>query len=69
MGGWIRIPIDLPNESDRRTILSILSDNGLEVRVKKEKAKTRYQRFIEFKEQAICGSDADGQLRGDVQVE
>ena len=60
MDNWIRIPIDISGESDRRTILSILSDYGLEVRTKKEKVKTRYQRFVEFREQEPEGED-DGQ--------
>ena len=51
MNGWTRIPIDIPSENDRRTVLGILSDNGLEVRIKKEKVGSRWQRFVEHREQ------------------
>ena len=51
MNNWIRIPIDIQSENDRRIVLSVLSDNGLEVRVKKDKVgSARIKRFIEYKE-------------------
>ena len=57
MDNWIRIPIDISGENDRRTVLSILSDYGLEVRTKREKVKTRYQRYVEYREQGSNDCD------------
>ncbi len=47
---WTRIPIDSLNESDRRTMVSILAAGGLEVRIMKVKEKTVTKRFVEYKE-------------------
>jgi hypothetical protein len=45
---WTRIPCDIPEESDRRRIISILADNGLAVRIVKVKINTRYKRYVEY---------------------
>lgn len=50
MTEYIRIPCDLPNEDDRRKIIAILADAGLEVRAVKVKEGTRWKRYVEFRE-------------------
>ena len=54
MTEWTRIPMEIPNETDRRTLCAILTSVGLEVRIVKER-KTKgsaYQKFIEYRQQA-----------------
>ena len=51
MNDWTRIPMEIPNEADRRTLCAILTSVGLEVRIVKER-KTKgsaYQRYIEYR--------------------
>ena len=51
MDDWTRIPMEIPNEADRRTLCAILASVGLEVRIVKER-KTKggaYQRYIEYR--------------------
>lgn len=51
---WTRIPVEIANETDRRTLCSILASVSLEVRIVKER-KTKssaYQRYIEYRQQA-----------------
>ena len=50
MNKWTRIPADIPSESDRRQLMAILADRGLEVRMKKDKPKNLTLRFVEFRE-------------------
>jgi hypothetical protein len=57
---WVHIPIDIPGESDRRSLLAILSDYGLEVRTVKEKVGTRIQRFVEYRKPAAADKDGEG---------
>ena len=47
---WVRIPADIPSESDRRMLMAILADSGLEVRTLRLKVGTRYKRFVEYRE-------------------
>ena len=37
MDDWIRIPMEITNETDRRTLCAILASIGLEVRIVKVK--------------------------------
>lgn len=51
---WTRIPVEIANETDRRTLCAILASVSLEVRIVKER-KTKssaYQRYIEYRQQA-----------------
>ena len=51
MNDWNRIPMEIANETDRRTLCAILASIGLEVRIVKER-KTKssaYQRYIEYR--------------------
>lgn len=49
--GWIRVPVPIESEADRRTMVAVLASAGLEVRIVKER-KTKssaYQRYIEYR--------------------
>lgn len=49
---WFRIPFPITDEQDRRTLVSILAANGMEVRIIKEKPpKSTYKRFVEYRPQ------------------
>jgi len=48
--GWIRIPTDLPDTDDRRKIIAVLADSGLEVRAVKVKEGNRIRRYVEYRE-------------------
>lgn len=51
MHEWIRIPMEIFSEEDRRRLTAILAAAGLEVRVVKDR-KTKngsYQRYIEYR--------------------
>lgn len=51
MTEWIRIPIPIEAEADRRTLIAILAAAGLEVRIVKERPtkSSAYKRFVEYK--------------------
>ena len=53
MNEWIRIPQPIENESDRRTLVSILAAAELEVRIVKHRdnPKGKFQRYIEYRQQ------------------
>ena len=46
MDDWTRIPMEITNETDRRTMAAILASVGLEVRVVKVSA---YRKYIEYR--------------------
>ena len=46
---WTRIPCDIPSEEDRRKVIAVLADMGLEVRVVKVK-DGRIKRYVEYRE-------------------
>lgn len=48
---WTRIPEPIESEADRRTLVAILANAGLEVRVTKERLTQRSaaKRFVEFR--------------------
>ena len=54
MTDWTRIPMEIPNEADRRTICAILASVGLEVRVVKVKLTKggTPKKYIEYRQQA-----------------
>lgn len=51
MTEWIRIPIEITNETDRRTMAAILASVGLEVRIVKVKPTkgSAYRKYIEYR--------------------
>ena len=51
MDDWTRIPMEIPNESDRRTLCAILTSVGMEVRVVKVKPTkgSAYRKYIEYR--------------------
>ena len=51
MDDWTRIPMEIPNEADRRTMAAILTSVGLEVRVVKVKPTkgSAYRKYIEYR--------------------
>ena len=51
MDGWTRIPIEITNETDRRTMAAILTSVGLEVRIVKVKPTkgSAYRKYIEYR--------------------
>ena len=51
MTDWIRIPMEIPNEADRRTMAAILTSVGLEVRIVKVKPTkgSAYRKYIEYR--------------------
>ena len=51
MDDWTRIPMEIPNEADRRTMSAILTSVGLEVRIVKVKPRkgSAYRKYIEYR--------------------
>ena len=51
MTEWTRIPIEITNETDRRTMAAILASVGLEVRIVKVKPTkgSAYRKYIEYR--------------------
>lgn len=51
MTEWTRIPIEITNETDRRTLCAILASVGLEVRIAKVKPTkgSAYRKYIEYR--------------------
>ena len=51
MTEWTRIPIEITNETDRRTLAAILASVGLEVRIVKVKPTkgSAYRKYIEYR--------------------
>ena len=51
MTEWTRIPIEITNETDRRTMAAILATVGLEVRIVKVKPTkgSAYRKYIEYR--------------------
>ena len=54
MNDWNRIPMEIANETDRRTMAAILASVGLEVRIVKVKPTkgSAYRKYIEYRQQA-----------------
>ena len=54
MDDWTRIPMEIANETDRRTLCAILTSVGMEVRVVKVKPTkgSAYRKYIEYRQQA-----------------
>lgn len=52
---WVRIPVAVPEEADRRTLCGLLTAIGLEVRIIREKDTNRGKpkRFVEFRHTGI----------------
>lgn len=50
---WIRIPVPVESETDRRTICAILAACGLTVRIVKVRLTQRgtVKRFVEFRQE------------------
>lgn len=54
-GEWSRLPFEITNDQDRRTLCGILSAYGAEVRVARDKLSTKvYHRFVEYKRQEVA---------------
>ena len=51
MPDWIRIPVPIESEADRRELAAILAASGLEVRIVKERPtkSAPYKRFLEYR--------------------
>ena len=51
MTEWTRIPMEITNETDRRTMAAILVSVGLEVRIVKVKPTkgSAYRKYIEYR--------------------
>ena len=51
MDDWNRIPMEIANETDRRTMAAILASVGLEVRIVKVKPTkgSAYRKYIEYR--------------------
>ena len=51
MTEWTRIPMEITNETDRRTLCPILTSVGLEVRIVKVKPTkgSAYRKYIEYR--------------------
>lgn len=54
MDDWTRIPMEIPNETDRRTLCAILTSVGMEVRVVKVRLTKggTLKKYIEYRQQA-----------------
>ena len=54
MTDWTRIPMEIPNEADRRTLCAILTSVGMEVRIVKVKLTKggTPKKYIEYRQQA-----------------
>ncbi len=52
---WIRIPVPIAAEQDRRDLCCILAANGLEVRIVRVKTTNRGtpKRYIEFRDSGL----------------
>lgn len=55
MSAWKRIPTEIDNESDRRTLAGILTAAGLEVRVVRIKETNRGtpKRYVEYRDTGL----------------
>lgn len=55
MAAWKRIPLPIAEESDRRTLVGILTSNGLEVRVVRIKPTNKGTplRYVEYRDTGI----------------
>ena len=51
MTDWTRIPMEIANETDRRTLCAILTSVGMEVRIVKVKPTkgSAYRKYIEYR--------------------
>ena len=51
MDDWTRIPMEITNETDRRTMSAILTSVGLEVRIVTVKPTkgSAYRKYIEYR--------------------
>ena len=51
MDEWTRIPMEITNETDRRTLCAIPTSVGLEVRIVKVKPTkgSAYRKYIEYR--------------------
>lgn len=51
MNEWIRIPVPVESETDRRQLAAVLVAAGLEVRVVKgkEHPKASFKKFVEYR--------------------
>ena len=51
MDDWTRIPMEITNETDRRTLCAILASVGLAVRIVKVKPTkgSAYRKYIEYR--------------------
>ena len=54
MDDWTRIPMEITNETDRRTLCAILASVGLEVRIVKVKPTkgSAYRKYIGYRRPA-----------------
>ena len=55
MAEWIRIPVAITDEKDRRELCAILTANGLECRIVRLKATNRGtpKRYIEYRDTGL----------------
>lgn len=53
---WIRIPVPVPDEADRRQLAGILTACGLEVRIVRIKSTNRGtpKRFVEYRDTGLA---------------
>ena len=53
MTNWTRIPAEVRSEADRRTLVGMLAEMGLEARIVKVKETPRgsQKRYVEYREQ------------------
>ena len=65
---WIRIPTEIPSDTDRRSIAGILTSVGLEVRIVKVKPSPggNVKKFLEFREQDRKGHAGESGSRPDI---
>ena len=51
MNEWVRIPLPVESEADRRDLAAILTSIGLDVHVIKERPteKSAFKRYVEFR--------------------
>lgn len=56
MSAWKRIPVEIDNETDRRTLAGILTAYGLEVRIVRIKETNRGtpKRFVEYRDTGLA---------------
>lgn len=50
--GWIRIPVSIVNDRDRRELVAILASCGLQVRIvsEKETSKSSKKYYVEYRQ-------------------